>query len=126
MNAVAEKEVKTTPAPVVETPREYVAPSVNILETPDAYIVEAEMPGVKKDGLSLTVDDGVLTLTGRRQSPVDAAAVYRETPVADYRRAFTLDPAIETERITARIDQGVLTVTLPKAEKAKPRQIAVN
>jgi HSP20 family protein len=125
MNAVAEQVEKSTQAQSAETPREYVAPGVNILETADAYVLEAEMPGVKKDGLDITVEDNLLTLVGRRQTS-EASPVYQESRRADFRRSFELDPGIETGRITATIEQGLLTVTLPKAEKAKPRQIQVS
>ncbi len=128
MNAVAEQDEKLAQAQTVEATRDYVTPGVNILETADAYVLQAEMPGVNKNGLSINVEDRRLTLVGHRQapSPAEATPLYRESRGADYRRAFELDPAIEADRITASLDQGILTVTLPKAEKAKPRQIAVN
>jgi len=126
MNAVAEQEVKSTQTQTTETAREYVTPDVNILETADAYVLEAELPGVNKDGLNVSIEEGVLTVVGRRQTSTEATALYRESRAADYRRVFQLDPSIETDRIAAKIEQGILTVTLPKAEKAKPRQITVN
>ena len=126
MNAVAENNEKTVQPQPVETAREYVTPGVNILETPDVYIVEAEVPGVNKDGLKISVEDNVLTLVGHRQATAPAGVLYRESDPADYRRVFELDPAIETGKITARLERGILTLTLPKSEKAKPRDIAVN
>ncbi len=83
------------------------------------------MPGVNKEGLKLTVEDNVLTLVGRRKPLSEIALLYQESAPADFRRQFTLDSTIETGKITATLEQGILTVTLPKAEKAKPRQIAV-
>jgi len=126
MNTFAEQEEKAVQPQPVETAREYVTPGVNILETKDAYVLEAEMPGVNKDGLNITVQDNVLTLLGRRQPAPGANLRYRESGPADYRRVFELDPSIETAKITARIEQGILSVTLPKAEKAKPQRITVN
>ena len=104
-----------------------LTPVVNILETTDGYVLEAEMPGVNKEGLDITVENGELILVGRR-SDKDApgTAVYRESRQWDYRRVFDLDPAIDTTRISAKIDQGILTLTLPKAEEVKPRRIAVD
>jgi HSP20 family protein len=126
MNAVAEKEGKSAQTQPVETAREYITPGVNILETTEAYVLEAEMPGVNKDGLNISVADNVLTLVGRRQ-PVPAVNwLYRESGPADFRRVFELDPSIETDKITASIEQGILSITLPKAEKVKPRQITVS
>ena len=107
--------------------REYVAPHVNIFETKDGYVLEADMPGVNKDGLEVTLEDNELTLVGRRGN--DAAQgepLFRERQPADFRRVFELDPAIDTAKVSARIEQGVLTLTLPKSERVKPRKITVN
>jgi len=104
----------------------YSAPEVNITETKDSYVLEAEMPGVNKDGLDISLEDNVLTLTGRQSGAVPPGTLtYRESKMTDYRRAFELDPVVDTARISARMDQGVLTLTLPKVEKVKPRKIAV-
>lgn len=109
-----------------ETDRHFLAPDVNIFETKDEYVLEAEMPGVKKDGLEITLEGNVLTLVGHRSDdPVAGELVYRESRPADYRRVFELDPAIDVAKIHAHVDQGVLTLTLPKAERVKPRKIAV-
>lgn len=111
----------------VETEREYVRPSVNIFETENGYVLEAELPGVSKEGLTVSLEGNVLTLEGRRQnlSVPGVEPLYRESVPADYRRVFELDPAIDAAKISAKIEQGVLTVTLPKAEASKPRKIAV-
>jgi HSP20 family protein len=106
--------------------RRFIAPEVNIFETKDEYVLEAEMPGVGKDGLEITLEANVLTLEGHRSDTDPAGeAVYRESRPADYRRVFELDPAIDGDKISAHVDQGVLTLTLPKAERVKPRKIAV-
>jgi HSP20 family protein len=105
----------------------YLTPLANILETKDGYVLEAEMPGVNKDGLDITVENGELTIVGRRAAAEPRGReVYRESRAFDYRRTFELDPSIDTTRVTARIDQGVLTLQLPKAESVKPRKIAVH
>jgi HSP20 family protein len=105
----------------------YLTPLANILENKDGYLLEAEMPGVNKDGLDITVENGELTSVGRR-SPVEnrGREIYRESRAFDYRRTFELDPSIDTGRITAKIDQGVLKLQLPKAEAVKPRKISVH
>ena len=106
---------------------EYLVPEVNIFETGEGYVVEAEMPGVPKDGLEITLADGEITIIGRRLSePAGGEILFRERPAADFRRVFELDPAIDTTRISARMEQGVLTLELPKSERVKPRKIAVN
>jgi HSP20 family protein len=105
---------------------DYIAPEVNIFETKDGYVVEAEMPGVNKEGLEITVEGNELTIVGHRNSEqVNGQPLFRELRLTDYRRSFELDPAIDTSKIAAKIDQGILTVTLPKSEKVKPRKITV-
>lgn len=109
-----------------EVSRQYVSPDVNIVETEDGYVLDAEMPGVTKDGLDISLEDNVLTIVGRRSEAPVGTSLYRESRSADFRRIFQLDPSIESARINARIEQGILTLTLPKAEKVKPRKITVS
>jgi HSP20 family protein len=110
-----------------ECEREYVRPVVNIYETKEGYVLEAELPGVCKDGVSVHLEGNLLTVEGRRPAPAlpEAGLFYRESSAADFRRVFEVDPAIETANISARMEQGILTLTLPKAEAAKPRKISV-
>jgi len=104
----------------------WLQPQVNIAETKDGYILEAEMPGVNKDGLEVLLEGNELTIVGRRGQPHgEAQAVYRESYDYNFRRTFELDPAIDHGRISARMENGVLFLELPKAEKLKPRKIAV-
>jgi HSP20 family protein len=106
---------------------EYVAPEVNIYETSEGYVLEAEMPGVNKDGLEITLEGSEITIVGRRTHEVmPGEALLRERQRADFRRAFELDPAIDTTKVNAKMNQGVLTLTLPKSEQVKPRRIAVS
>jgi HSP20 family protein len=106
--------------------QEYVTPEVNIFETKDGYVLEAEMPGVDKGGLEITLEGTEITIMGRRQTEaLPGESVFRECPGADYRRVFELDPAIDSSKISARMEQGILTLTLPKSERVKPRRIAV-
>jgi len=129
MNALAENETQTqtaTPPPPAKA-ESYVKPRVRIVENEDAYVLEAELPGVNKNGLTVDLKGNVLTLEGRRDSQtVTGNLVYRESRPATYRRVFELEPEIDAERISAHIEQGVLTLQLPKADKAKPRKIEVN
>lgn len=116
-----------TQAPVTSSQRvAYATPRVNLHQTAEIYTLEVEMPGVGRDGVEVSVDDGRLSITGHRQ-PVEAGnPVYRERVATAYRRVFDLDPSIDTSKIAARLEQGVLTVSLQKAETAKPRKIAVS
>jgi HSP20 family protein len=104
---------------------EFVTPEVNIVETAQGYVLEAEMPGVTKDGVEISLENNVLTLVGRRAPAPAGTSLYRESQPADFRRAFELDPSIESGKISARVEQGILILNLPKAEKVKPRKITV-
>jgi len=104
----------------------YFVPQVNIVETKDSFLLEAEMPGVSKEGLDVLLEGNELTIVGHRQTGVPGATlVYRESNPRDFRREFALDPSIDTSKLRAMIEQGILTVTLPKTEKVKPRKIQV-
>jgi len=109
------------------TRQEFVVPEVNIFETKDGYVLEAEMPGVNKSGLEITLEGNEITIVGRRHTEtLPGNALFRESQSYDYRRVFELDPAIDTTKVSAKMDQGVLTLTLPKSEKVKPRKIKVD
>jgi len=118
---------ETTPATTASAPERirYVTPAVAIYEDADGYTIEAEMPGVTKDGVQITVENGELTFTGAKAPRPSGTRLYGELAHADYRRVFDLDPAVDTDKITARIDQGVLFLRLPKAQDKKPRRISV-
>lgn len=103
----------------------YLLPAVNIYETTDGYTLEADMPGVNREGLEIFLDQNELTLLGRRASGLSETTHYRESTNGDFRRVFELDPEIDTEKITARVENGVLTLHLARREHVKPRQIAV-
>jgi HSP20 family protein len=90
-------------------------------------VLEAEMPGVNREGLEITLEDNEITIVGHRRSETTPGQpLFRERHAADFRRVFELDPAIDAGKISARMDQGVLTLTLPKSEKVKPRKIRVD
>ena len=99
--------------------RRYLSPRVNITETKDGYFLEAEMPGVSKEGLEVSLEGNELTLVGRRNVHVEGAEVL-------YRESVGRDPTIDTSRIEARMENGVLKLHLPKTEKVKPRRISVS
>jgi HSP20 family protein len=106
---------------------QFVAPVSSVLENPDRYVLEVEMPGVNKEGLEIAVENNELTIVGRRSLPtVDGNLIHRESRPNNFRRTFELDPSIDTAKINAKIDQGIVTLTLPKAEQVKPRRIAVS
>jgi HSP20 family protein len=104
-----------------------VAPVASIIEDGEGYMLQVEMPGVNKDRLDISVENNELTIIGHRSLPtVEGTLIHRESRGENYRRAFELDPSIDADKISARIDQGVVTLTLPKAEQVKPRKIKVS
>jgi HSP20 family protein len=104
-----------------------ITPVASVVEGGDVYLLNVEMPGVNKEGLEISVENNELTIIGRRSLPqIDATLIHRESRPEDFRRVFELDPSIDMSKISARIDQGVVTLTLPKAEQVKPRKITVS
>ena len=125
-NQVATQEARPVREQAAQREERWLHPHVNIVETKDGYLLEAEMPGVGKEGLEVLLEGNELTIIGRRHHQVEGAQlVYRESHDRDFRRAFELDPTIDTGRISARMENGVLHLDLPKAEKVKPRKITV-
>ncbi len=108
-------------------PRRAVTPRYNVQETADAFVITAYVPGVNRSDVETHVDQDTLTISARRTwtPPAEWAAVYRETPQADYRLALELDHRVNREAVRAELSQGVLTLTLPKAEAVKPRRIEI-
>jgi HSP20 family protein len=105
---------------------QFVAPAASVIEEGDGYTLQLEMPGVNKDGLEISVENNELTITGRRTLPtIEGTLLHRESRSENYRRSFEIDPSIDTGKIRAKIEQGVVTLTLPKAEHVKPRKISV-
>ena len=105
----------------------YVAPRVSINDQPETVVVEAELPGVGKDGVSIQVEDGEMILTGHRKKGDEKGTLHiNERRACDYRRVFALSKAIDSAKIDAQMSDGLLTITLHKAEEVKPRKITVN
>ncbi len=105
-----------------------VRPAYKVNETTDAYTVTVQLPGVAKDGIEITAEDGQVRLVGRRafQTPEGWTSLHRETANTAYELVLMHDNAIDAEKIGAELRDGVLNVTLPKSEVAKPRKIAVS
>lgn len=102
-------------------------PRTDITESDNAFVFCAEVPGVKPGDVDVSFDDGILTLHGkvvRRQAP-DQAYAEREYSVADFHRAFVIEAPVAADRITANLQDGLLTVTVPKTESARRRKIEV-
>jgi HSP20 family molecular chaperone IbpA len=108
-------------------PARVFVPTTDIFETEQALTLVAEMPGVDKSKVDVSVEDGVLTIQGQLDfSKYEGLRpVYTEYNIGHYRRVFTLSNRIDQNNISAEMRDGVLTLVLPKAEEAKPRRISV-
>jgi HSP20 family protein len=106
---------------------QFIAPSASVTEASDGYTLELEMPGVTKAGLDISVENNELTIIGRRSLPkIEGTLIHHESRPENFRRTFELDPSIDGDKISAKIEQGLVTLTLPKAEHVKPRKISVS
>lgn len=105
-----------------------VKPAYELSENAEAWGLTAQLPGVTKDGLEVTAEDGRITIRGRRQwqKPEGWTAVYRESTDTPYELVLEHDNTVDADKIVAELKDGVLKVSLPKAEAVKPRKIAVN
>jgi HSP20 family protein len=104
-------------------------PSVDLHEGKDAYTLKADLPGVSKDNLELNVVDDVVTLKGHRsqEQERDEEGYHRvERSYGSFQRAFRIPGGIDATRVEAKFDNGVLSVTLPKREENRPKQIKVD
>ena len=107
--------------------QQFISPPASVTEIADGYTLQTEMPGVKKDGLEISVENNELTIIGRRSLPaVEGTLIHRESRPENFRRVFEIDPSIDAAKISAKIDQGLVTLTLPKAEHVKHRKISVS
>ena len=124
---VKEKKALEEGAKESTRPGRVFVPAVDILENEEEIIILADMPGVTSKNVGIDLRESVLTIEGPI-SPVEGeeeVTVYREFDWGDYLRQFTLSDAIDQKKITAKMDLGVLRLTLPKAEKRKPQKIQV-
>jgi HSP20 family molecular chaperone IbpA len=134
MGITMEQELQIQRKREVETKQESTIPArafvpvTDIFETDQALTLTLEMPGVEKDGVEVRVENDVLTIEGR----IDFAGydnlrpVYTEYMIGNYARNFHLSSKIEQDGITATLKDGVMTLVLPKVERAKPRKIKVS
>jgi HSP20 family protein len=103
-------------------------PAVDIYETPDGVILQAELPGLEKDNIDIQVRNNILTLKGERrlENEVKQENFLRvERAYGGFQRAFTLPAAVQADKIRAVFKDGILEVNIPKAEEAKPKQIKI-
>jgi HSP20 family protein len=123
-----EKQEAATPTKVERT-HEWptFTPPVDIVEQKDAFVLKADMPGADPQTINVEFEQGVLTIHAGRQTPERTGdVVWQEYREGDYERSFTVSNDINADGIKAEYVSGVLTLTLPKSEQAKPKKISVN
>jgi HSP20 family molecular chaperone IbpA len=103
----------------------YIAPPVDIFENEESLIVVVDLPGVDKNGVDIRVEDNILTIKGKANYTQPESILHQEFSLQGYYRQFQLSDEVDQSRISAESKNGVLTITLPKAEKSKPKQIKV-
>lgn len=104
------------------------APGVDVVETKDEVVVRAEVPGMTKEDISVTLQDNVLTLRGeKKQEQAQNGATYHrvERMYGSFVRSFTLPTLVLADKVRAHYKNGVLEITLPKAEEVKPKEISI-
>jgi HSP20 family protein len=113
--------------PFVQRPSTFV-PTFEVKETAEAFVVRADLPGVKESDLDISLHNGVLSITGTRQAEdrTEGESYYLyERQYGSFSRSFSLPEAADGERVDANLDAGVLTLTIGKKVEAKPRKIAL-
>jgi len=117
------------PAKTTENPREEASllPPVDVIEDAAGITLYADLPGVPKDRLHLQVETDTLTIEGEMQieMPEGMESTHAEVSLPRYRRVFTLSKELDTEKVAAEFDKGVLTLRIPKAAHAQPRKIEI-
>ena len=102
-------------------------PPIDIYETPTGLVLYADLPGVTGEGLDLQVQDNRLALFGRVENPLaDIDVVHEEYQIGDFLRSFILSDEVDHDNITARLNNGVLRVELPRTHRPEPRRIEVS
>jgi HSP20 family protein len=103
-------------------------PLVDVVETDAEFQIRAELPGVDKEKVKLSVEDGVLTISGRREPEKEEPGMRlhrMERAYGSFARSFAVPDTVDQQKVTAEFKNGLLTVRLPKSEKARPKSITV-
>lgn len=107
--------------------KRFVTPLTDVYELPENFKLEIQVPGIVKENLQIKIENNILTVKGESiKSDENAATLMRETCSKNYFRKFALSNSVDAEKISAELNNGVLTLTLPKREEAKPKTININ
>ena len=122
-----DKQQETVPAKheEIRTPGRVLVPAVDIFESIESLTLTADMPGVEKSGLDISLENGVLTINGKVESEGRGWPILREFSSASYYRQFKLPNLLDGDKSFAELRNGVLTLVFPKSEAAKPKRIEI-
>lgn len=117
----------SNPAENIHKSPEAYTPPIDIHEGPEGLILEADLPGATEQNLTVQLEDNVLSLYAKIDSPVPDGAqlLHEEYRLGDYRRSFILSDEVDRDRITAELKNGVLRLFLPKAQRTRTRRIEI-
>lgn len=120
-------DVKKLKKDAYNTEEPVIVPPVDIYETDDEYVIKAEMPGIEKDGIDVTLNNRELEITGKVNGsmPDEKNLKYAEFRLYNYSRKFKVGDDVDYNKLTAKLENGILTLNLPKSERVKPRKIEI-
>ncbi len=127
VNSLTERSDERTVQAREETrsKEKYVTPAVNIIETEEGLVLTAAIPGAAKETLDVNVEKGILTISAPTRHSMPGQPVYQEFELANYYRQFSIPESLDHSKARADFANGILTLTVPKAEAAKPKRIEV-
>lgn len=125
MTAAVANKNRESHSPISHHPQ-FRTPLVDIYEDHDGFLLQADMPGVKKKDLSVMVENNTLSLTGLRSFQSCGTICFEEFGPMEYKRSFFLPQSIDAAKVTAKLQNGVLQLTLPKSETVKARVIEIS
>lgn len=103
----------------------FIKPAVNIVETEEGLMLTADIPGAAKDALEVNVENGILTISATASRNMPGTPGYTEFELASYYRQFSIPEGLDQTKAKAELANGILTLSIPKAEAAKPRKIEI-
>ncbi len=103
----------------------WILPVVDVVETSDTYELKANLPGVTRENIKISIEEGQLIIMGRNQRTSEGKFLLKESRTGNYYRKFNLSDGIDTDRISARFENGQVLVSLPKHERIKPKEITI-
>ncbi|MDB5104993.1 MAG: Hsp20/alpha crystallin family protein [Fibrobacteres bacterium] len=103
-------------------------PAMNVYDRPDDVIVAVQAPGVRKEDLTLDLRENTLTVSAKREAPLyrNASVLREECDYGEFKRSLRIPSRVQNDRIEAQLKNGILLVSMPKSEEAKPKQISIN